>query len=67
MLGQLVAVRDAIGPDADIVDTALRFVTSHESNPVVIPGATRPSQAVGNATAGSALLDDALYDKLRAL
>jgi aryl-alcohol dehydrogenase-like predicted oxidoreductase len=67
MLERLAVVRDAIGPDADIVETALRFVTSHESNPVVIPGATRPAQAVGNAAAGSALLDDALYEKLRAL
>ncbi|MBT7097637.1 aldo/keto reductase, partial [Candidatus Poribacteria bacterium] len=67
MLARLAAVREALGSDADLVETALRFLTSHESNPVAIPGATRPSQAVSNAAAGAALLDAAEYQKLRAM
>ena len=64
MLEKLETVKAAVGDDAGLVETALRFVISHEANPVVIPGATHPDQVKGNAAAGEALLEDALYQKL---
>jgi len=42
-------------------------VIAHKSNPVVIPGATSVAQAMGNAAAGAALMDSALYEKLSAI
>ena len=67
MLARLEKVREAVGDDAKLVETALRFVLAHPANPVVIPGATKPAQVVTNAAAGAALLDDAVYQKLCAL
>ncbi|MDP6036994.1 MAG: aldo/keto reductase, partial [Candidatus Latescibacteria bacterium] len=64
MLGRLEGIRDAVGDDSKLVETALRYVISHKSNPVVIPGATKVAQVASNAEAGAALLDDALYQKL---
>jgi len=67
MLGRLEGIRDAVGDDSKLVETALRYVISHKSNPVVIPGATKVAQVASNAEAGAALLDDALYQKLSAM
>lgn len=58
---------DCVGDDSRLVETALRFVISHASHPVVIPGATKPDQVKGNAVAGSALMEDAVYEALKAL
>jgi aryl-alcohol dehydrogenase-like predicted oxidoreductase len=57
-------VRDVVGDDAKLVETALRFVIAHKSNPVVIPGATKVSQVERNAWAGAQLMDTELYKKL---
>ena len=58
--------RGATG-DADLVETSLRFITSHPAGMVVIPGATKPEQVLSNAAAGSAMLEDTLYERLLAL
>ena len=49
----------------DLVTTALRYVISHPSAPVAIPGATRPEQAMSNATAGAKILDGETLQRLR--
>ena len=67
MLSRLEVIRETVGDDSKLVDTSLRYVISHKSNPVVIPGATKVSQVVSNAEAGAELLDDALYQKLSAM
>jgi len=56
-----------IGDDSKLVETALRYVISHKSNPVVIPGATKVEQVIDNARAGTALLEEDLYEKLRSM
>lgn len=48
---------ESIAPQDDCVALALRFVISHPSSPVAIPGATTPEQASRNAAAGAAHLD----------
>jgi len=65
-LDKLQRVRDTIG-DADLVETSLRFLIRHPANMVVIPGATRPGQALQNAAAGAIALEEDLYERLRAL
>ena len=67
MLDKLEAIREAIGDDSKLVETALRYVISHGSNPVVIPGATKVEQVIDNARAGANLLDEDLYRKLGAI
>lgn len=62
-LEKLERVKQAAG-DVDLVETALRFITKHPANMVVIPGATKPYQVVSNAAAGAATLDDDLYQRL---
>ncbi len=64
MLDRLEVIKEAIGDDSKLVETALRYVISHKSNPVVIPGATKVEQVIDNAHAGAALLDENLYRKL---
>ena len=67
LIARFEKVRAAVGDDARLVETALRFIISHDADPVVIPGATHPDQVRANAAAGRGLLDDALYRKLSAL
>lgn len=67
MLDRLEVIREAVGDDSKLVETSLRYVISHKSNPVVIPGATKVAQVVSNAEAGAELMDDALYEKLSAM
>lgn len=43
----------------DLPQTAIRYVISHPSEPVAIPGATTPEQAIANAEAGASTLDAA--------
>ncbi|MFC1462086.1 aldo/keto reductase [Verrucomicrobiota bacterium] len=45
-------VRQTLGPDENMLTAALRYVISHESAPVAIPGAKSPEQAEMNAAAG---------------
>lgn len=67
LLDRLAAVRAVVGDDDQLVETALRFVIAHKSNPVVIPGATKVSQVESNAAAGAALMDRGIYEKLCAI
>ncbi len=47
----------AVAPAGEpLVTAALRYVTTHEVNPVAIPGAKSPAQAATNAAAGDRLL-----------
>jgi len=57
-LSTVERVEEALEPDEGLVPTALRYVASHPVDPVVIPGATSPAQAVQNAAAGDRLLDE---------
>lgn len=49
-------VRDGLTKGTDMATTALRYVISHPSSPVAIPGATSPEQVVSNVKAGERLL-----------
>jgi len=57
-LSKVERVQEALQPDEELVPTALHYVASHSVNPVVIPGATSPVQAVENANIGDTLLDE---------
>lgn len=60
-------IQEALEPDEELVPTALRYAMSHPADPVIIPGATTPAQAVQNATVGDRLLDDERRRELRAV
>ena len=67
---KLNAVEDieaALEPDEDLVETALRYVMSHPVDPVIIPGATSPAQAIQNADIGDELLDRDRWEALRSV
>ena len=51
-------------PD-EMVARSLQYVASHASEPVAIPGAKSPAQAVANAAAGDAILTDQELERLR--
>lgn len=57
-------IRTIIG-DEDMAANALRFVISHPSHPVAIPGAKSPEQAIANAEAGRQIFDDKTLDKFK--
>jgi len=67
MLDRLEVIRGIVGDESKLVETSLRYVISHQSNPVVIPGATKVAQVANNAEAGAELLDNALYHQLNAM
>jgi aryl-alcohol dehydrogenase-like predicted oxidoreductase len=50
-----------------MVTTALRYVISHPTNAVAIPGAKSPKQAEMNAATGAEVLNAAELAELRAL
>jgi aryl-alcohol dehydrogenase-like predicted oxidoreductase len=56
-LATVERVEAALAPDDGLVETALRYVLSHPADPVVIPGATSPAQAVQNAAVGDRTMD----------
>jgi aryl-alcohol dehydrogenase-like predicted oxidoreductase len=60
-------VREVLDEDDNMADIALRYIISHESAPVAIPGAKSPEQAEKNANSGRALLDEQKLKRLRAL
>ena len=64
---RLVLECGIVGDESKLVETSLRYVISHQSNPVVIPGATKVAQVANNAEAGAELLDNALYHQLNAM
>jgi aryl-alcohol dehydrogenase-like predicted oxidoreductase len=43
-------------PREELAETAIRFTASHPANPVAIPGAKSPEQALANARVGDRLL-----------
>lgn len=55
-LAKVERLKTALPSGDELVSTALQYVTSHESQPVVIPGAKSPAQAVMNAKSGNATL-----------
>jgi myo-inositol catabolism protein IolS len=65
-LQRALRIREAIG-DRSLAQVALRYVISHPTAPVAIPGATRPEHAEANALAGAEALGDDLYGKLKAI
>jgi len=66
-LSKVERVQEALTEDEGLVPTALRYVASHPTEPVVIPGATSPEQAVQNAAVGDRLLDEERRRELRGL
>jgi len=57
-------LKHLLRPD-EMVARSLQYVISHSSDPVAIPGAKSPEQAVANAAAGDAVLTDAELERLR--
>jgi len=60
-------LKEFAAPGQEMVQMALRYVISHPTVSVVIPGAKSAEQAAMNASAGSEVLGDDLVSKLRAL
>ena len=53
-----------IQPGEEMVTTALRYVISHQTNPVAIPGPKSVAQAAMNAAAGNSVLSDETYNSV---
>jgi aryl-alcohol dehydrogenase-like predicted oxidoreductase len=66
-LSRVEEIRAALEPEEDLVETALRYVMSHPADPVVIPGATSPAQAIENASVGDRTLEADRRRELRDL
>jgi aryl-alcohol dehydrogenase-like predicted oxidoreductase len=62
-LKDLECIKQVVG-EADLIETSLRFITTHSADMVVIPGATKPGQVLSNAAAGAEKLDAELYQML---
>lgn len=60
-------VRAALAPDEDMLETAMRYVISHPSDPVAIPGAKSPEQAQANAAVGEQLMTAAELARWQAI
>jgi len=60
-------LKEKLQPGNEMISTALRYVISHPSNPVAIPGAKSPEQAKMNAAAGEQIFSDAELASLKAL
>jgi aryl-alcohol dehydrogenase-like predicted oxidoreductase len=55
-LAKIERLKTSLAPGKEMVRAALQFVTSHPCQPVIIPGAKSPEQAVMNAQAGDSTL-----------
>jgi myo-inositol catabolism protein IolS len=66
-LDRVERIEAHLGPDEELIPTALRYVASHPTEPVVIPGATTPAQAVANAAAGDRQMDAERRAELEAI
>ncbi|NJN32230.1 MAG: aldo/keto reductase [Synechococcales cyanobacterium RM1_1_8] len=55
-LAKVEHLKTALAPGEAMVDAALKYVISHPSQPVTIPGAKSPAQATLNAKAGGSTL-----------
>ena len=63
-MGTVDKLRGILRPD-EMVARSLQYVISHPAEPVAIPGAKSPAQAVANAAAGDAILTDQELERLR--
>ena len=63
-LAKVERLKTLLSPGDEMVRTALQFVTSHACQPVTIPGAKSPAQAVMNAKAGQETLTVDQRDRL---
>lgn len=66
-IDRVEAIKDTLHPDEELVDTALRYVMSHPVDPIVIPGATTPEQAIQNASVGDKPMDENRRAELRTI
>ena len=66
-IAKVEALKGTLRPGEEMVTAALRFVISHPSAPVAIPGAKSPDQAIMNAAAGDAILSVAEISKVNSL
>jgi myo-inositol catabolism protein IolS len=55
-LAKVERLKAVVPPGEAMVRTAIQFITSHECQPITIPGAKSPAQAAMNAQAGDATL-----------
>ena len=55
-LAKVERLKAVVPPGEAMVRTAIQFVTSHECQPITIPGAKSPAQAAMNAQAGDGTL-----------
>ena len=65
MVGKVAALEEAIPPGEDLLSSALKYTISHAANPVAIPGAKTPQQAIANAAAGSDTLREPELERLK--
>lgn len=63
-LAKVESLKSVVQPGEEMVTAAIRYVTSHPVQPVAIPGAKTPAQAVTNAQAGDAFLSEAERQEL---
>jgi len=63
-LAQITRLTETI-PTDELATRALRFTTSHPVQPVAIPGAKSPEQAIDNARAGERLLSEQELQQLQ--
>ncbi|VEP11475.1 Oxidoreductase, aldo/keto reductase family protein [Hyella patelloides LEGE 07179] len=57
-LAKVEKLKSVMQPGEEMVTAAIHYVTSHPVQPVAIPGAKSPAQAIVNAKAGDALLSE---------
>jgi aryl-alcohol dehydrogenase-like predicted oxidoreductase len=55
-LAKIERLKTSLAPGKEMVRAALQFIISHPCQPVIIPGAKSPEQAVMNAQAGDSTL-----------
>jgi aryl-alcohol dehydrogenase-like predicted oxidoreductase len=63
-IAQVGKLKRSLQPGEEMVTAALRYVISHPTMPVAIPGAKSPAQAAMNASAGDRTLTEAEIDQL---
>ena len=66
-MAQVDVLRASLQPGEEMVTTALRYVISHPTAPVAIPGAKSPAQAEMNAAAAERTLSEEGIAELRGL
>lgn len=66
-IAKVEKLKTVLSPGQEMVQAALRFSFSHPVQPVTIPGAKSPEQAVMNAATGTRALSEAEWGELAAL